>query len=286
MDAFKEEVERLVAEGIGKPIKFSNWAAPVVVVPKSGGRVRICGDFKALNSQLEVEHAVIPGVEEMLFKLRGGKFFAPINLSEAYLQMELDDESKKFTVMNTVMELFQCQCLPFGVASAPATFQRLLEQVIAGIRQCGNYIDDIIVAASTADELLEILREIFERLKLYGLVCNLAKCVFLQTEIEFLRYTISGSGIRPSDSKVKAIQELSLPSNLKDIQAFMGKVTYYNKFIKNVSQISSPLNKLPNQEVPNESIPSNSSNETKSDGSPIMQTPRRSGRDRRPVVSH
>ncbi|XP_055913593.1 uncharacterized protein K02A2.6-like [Eupeodes corollae] len=244
MDSFKQEVERLVSEGIWKPIKFSNWAAPVVVVPKSDGRVRICGDFKALNAQLEVEHALIPRVEEMLYKVRGGKFFAKIDLSDAYLQVELDDESKEFMVVNTVMGLYQCQRLPFGVASAPAIFQRLVEQVIAGVRQCGNYIDDIIVAAETTHELLDTLREIFERLKSYGLVCKREKCILLETEIEFLGHIISETGIRPSDSKVIAIKELPRPTNVKDVQAFMGKVNYYNKFIKNLSQISAPLNIL------------------------------------------
>ncbi|XP_055909199.1 uncharacterized protein K02A2.6-like [Eupeodes corollae] len=244
MDSFKQEVERLVSEGIWKPIKFSNWAAPVVVVPKSDGRVRICGDFKALNAQLEVEHALIPRVEEMLYKVRGGKFFAKIDLSDAYLQVELDDESKEFMVVNTVMGLYQCQRLPFGVASAPAIFQRLVEQVIAGVRQCGNYIDDIIVAAETTHEFLDTLREIFERLKSYGLVCKREKCILLETEIEFLGHIISETGIRPSDSKVIAIKELPRPTNVKDVQAFMGKVNYYNKFIKNLSQISAPLNIL------------------------------------------
>ncbi|XP_055906962.1 uncharacterized protein K02A2.6-like [Eupeodes corollae] len=120
-------MERLVSEGIWKPIKFSNWAARVVVVPKSDGRVRICGDFKGLNAQLEVEHVLIPRIEEMLYKVRGGKFFAKIDLSNAYLQVELDDESKEFMVVNIVMGLYQCQRLPFGVASAPAIFQRLVE---------------------------------------------------------------------------------------------------------------------------------------------------------------
>ncbi|KFD56775.1 hypothetical protein M514_02452 [Trichuris suis] len=134
MDSVKQEVDRLTRSGIWKPVKSSAWAAPVVIVPKSSGSIRICGDFKLLvNSQLEIEQYPIPQIEKISQKLGKSQAFTKIDLSDAYLQIELDEESKAFMVVNTPYGLYQYQRLPFGVASAPSIFQRFTDQLMSGI---------------------------------------------------------------------------------------------------------------------------------------------------------
>lgn len=155
--------------------------------------------------------------------------------------MELDEEAKKILVVNTPLGLFQYQRLPYGVASAPAMFQKYLEQLIQGIDGCGNYLDDIIVASSTVEDHIKRLGKIFRLLEESGIRCKQAKCEFLKSK---LGRTISESGILPDEKGVQAVKNLPRPQNLKEAEAFLGKVNYYHNFIPNSSELAAPINKL------------------------------------------
>lgn len=245
INGVKKEIDRLVSEGILKPIKISEWAAPIVVVSKPDGRVRICGDFKVtVNPQINIEQYPIPRAEELFQKLKHGKMFSKIDLADAYLQIELEESSKKLLVINTPHGLFEYQRLPFGIASAPAIFQRLIEQIIANVPGCANYLDDIVVTGSSEEEHLQRLDTVFQRLEENGLRCNRSKCMFFAPEIEYLGNIIDSTGIRPSDAGIKAVQLLPRPKNKAELESFIGKVNYYNKFIKGFSHIAGPLNQL------------------------------------------
>nr|XP_041630616.1 uncharacterized protein K02A2.6-like [Drosophila kikkawai] len=170
MDKFKAEVERLTLAGIWKPVKFSNWASPIVLAPKPGGDIRICGDFKqAVNAQIDVEQYPLPTKEALFHIIRHGKQFSKIDLKDAYLQMELDEAAKQIMVVNTPLGLFQYQRLPYGIASAPAIFQRYLEQLLKGIEGCGNYLDDIIISAPTSEEHLQRIEQVLSILQENGI---------------------------------------------------------------------------------------------------------------------
>ncbi|XP_037941915.1 uncharacterized protein K02A2.6-like [Teleopsis dalmanni] len=157
---FKKEVDRLTNAGIWKPVKFSQWASPIVLAPKADGSIRICEDFKqAVNAQIDIEQYPLPIRESLFHKINCGQHFTKIDLKDAYLQMELDDEAKTIMVVNTPLGLFQYQRLPFGIASAPAIFQRYLEQLLQGVEGCGNYLDDIIISAPTFQQHISRLEQ-------------------------------------------------------------------------------------------------------------------------------
>jgi transposase InsO family protein len=247
----KQELERLVQAGVLTPVQTSDWAAPIVVVDKPNGDVRICGDYKVTaNKCLNIEQYPLPRPEELFHQLRNGKHFTKIDLSDAYFQIELDDESKQYTVINTQNGLYQYNRLSFGIASAPAIFQRYLEQITSGLSGCANFLDDIIVTGETTEEHLQTLERLFERLEQNGLKCNKSKCAFFQSEVEYLGHIISEHGLRPSNSGIEAIKQLPRPKDLQQLQSFLGKINYYNKFIPNFSQLSAPLNMLRKKDVP------------------------------------
>ncbi|KAL7724906.1 hypothetical protein ACLKA6_020042 [Drosophila palustris] len=251
MEKFKEEAQRLTDAGIWKPVKFSSWASPIVLAPKPGGALRICGDFKqGVNSQLDIEQYPLPTRESLLHAIRCGTHFSKIDLKDAYLQMELDEEAKEIMVVNTPLGLFQYQRLPYGIASAPAIFQRHLEQLLSGIEGCGNYLDDIIISAPTVEQHLARIEQILCILQENGIRCKKEKCFFLQDEIEYLGRRVSTRGILPDNSGLAAIKELKPPTNLQQLDAFMGKVNYYCNFIPNYSQLASPLNQLRRKNTP------------------------------------
>lgn len=115
------ELEKLEKEGIITKVDWSEWATPIVPVPKSNGSVRICGDFKVtINPELKVDHYPLPRIEDVFANLSAGEKFTKIDLRQAYLQLEMEEESKKYLTINTHKGLFRYNRLLFGVASAPA----------------------------------------------------------------------------------------------------------------------------------------------------------------------
>ena len=118
----EDELERLEKEDIITPVKFSDWAVPIVPVEKRDGSVRVCGDYKlTVNRVAKTEVYSIPKIKEMFASLAGGKKFSKLDLSHAYQQIQLEEESQKYVTVNTHKGLFQYEILPCGVASAPAT---------------------------------------------------------------------------------------------------------------------------------------------------------------------
>ena len=139
----EDELTRLQSQGIISPVKHSVWAAPIVPVLKNSGRVRLCEDYKlTINKASPTETYPLPVVDELFANLSGGKYFSKLDLSNAYLQFPLDDASKQYVTINTHKGLFQFNRLPFGVASAPAIFQRHMEMLLQGLPNVSVYIDD------------------------------------------------------------------------------------------------------------------------------------------------
>ena len=241
----QEEIQRNVQAGILERIDTSQWAAPIVPIRKPTGEIRICGDFKVtINSQILVDQHPIPLIDELLTCLSNGEKFTKLDLSDAYLQIELDEESKQLVVINTPFGLFRYNRMPFGIANAPAIFQRTIEQAIAGIPKCVAYLDDILITGSDEDEHFRTLDTVLSRLGEFGFKCNVDKCSFFQDEVSYLGYIVNKTGKRPDPQRVAAIMNLPAPKNVKEVEAFIGKVNYYGKFVSNFTDICEPLNRL------------------------------------------
>ena len=148
-------------------MQFSDWAAPIVPVLKQDGSVRICGDYRVtVNMAARTESYPLPRIDDLFASLNGGKTFTTLDLAHAYQQILLDEESRKLVVINTHKGLFRYNRLPFGVASAPAIFQRTIEGILRGIPHVCVYLDDILVTGNTDDEHLHTLEEVWEDWKL------------------------------------------------------------------------------------------------------------------------
>ena len=151
----EQELTRLEDSGIIERVEFSDWAAPIMPVVKPDGSVRICGDYKLTsNCVAKLDTYPLPRIEDLFASLSGGKQFSKLDLAHAYQQILLDDESRKFVVINTHKGLYHYNCLPFGIASAPAIFQRTMEGILQGIDHVTVYLDDILITGTShADHL-------------------------------------------------------------------------------------------------------------------------------------
>jgi hypothetical protein len=245
------ELDRLVKEGTLEPVEFSEWAAPIVPIVKQDKSIRICGDYKVtVNKVSKLDNYPIPKTEDLYATLGGGKEFTKLDLSQAYQQLVLDEESKKYTTINTHKGLFRYNRLPFGIASAPGIFQRVMENILQGIPNVIVRIDDILVTGPTRGRHLENLENVFTRLENVGAHLKRSKCTFLAPEVIYLGNNVNKDGIQPVPEKIRAIQDAPRPTNLKELQAYLGMLNYYSCYLSNISTILAPLHMLLRKDTP------------------------------------
>ena len=231
--AIEKNLERPENAGIIRQVTYSDWASPIVPVSKADGTVRICGDYKVtINQHLKLDHYPMPKAEDIFSTLNGGEKFTKLDLSQAYLQLPLDEESQKLATISTHKGLFQYTRLLYGIASVPAIFQMTMDKVLQGMNGVSCYLDDILVTGRDETEHLTNLQRVFERLQEYGVQLKKSKCSFMRKSVEYLGYKIDVKGLQTTPQKVEAIQQAP---NL---------VHYYGKFIPNLANVTEPLNQL------------------------------------------
>ena len=178
---------------------------------------------------MDVDQYPLPKPDDIFATVVGGKLFTTLYLSHAYNQLLLNEEAHKFVTINTHKGLYQYTQLPFGIASAPAVFQRVMDTILQGIDGVACYIDDIIMGKT--DEHLACLEEVLKRLLWHGLHVRRSKCCFLQPRVIFLGYRIDGEGIHVTDKKLKAIMQAPAPENMQELRSFWASsITMANSF--------------------------------------------------------
>ena len=236
------ELDRLIEQNIIEPIPFSDWAAPIVPVLKADNTIRICGDYKVTVNQVsKLDRYPIPKIEDLFAKLSGGTVFTKLDLSQAYQQLMLDEESKKYIVINTHRGLFRYNRLPFGISSAPGIFQRTMESLLQGIPKVVVYLDDILVTGLSEEDHLLTLQKVLQRIESSGLRLKKNKCKFMVPSVSYLGYKIDAQGLHPLPEKMDAIMKAPSPTSLTELKSFLGLLSYYGKFIPNMSTVVHPL---------------------------------------------
>ena len=245
----KEELNRMQSLGVIEPVQTAtDWVNALVIVEKPNKKLRICLDPRPLNKAIKREYQSMPTAEEIMSEMAGAKFFSKIDASSGYWQIRLDEESSNLTTFSTPFGRFKFTRLPFGIHSASEVFQGKVAEIIEGTEGARNYQDDIIVWGSTKEEHDDRLFEVLSKIKESGLKLN-NKCIFRATKLEFLGHIISDDGIQADPNKIRAIMEMPIPANKKDLQRFLGMVNYLGKFIKNLAEVTAPLRKMMQKDV-------------------------------------
>ncbi len=246
---YKEEVERqlewMVSNDLIRP-SSSAWSAPIVVVKKKDGSLRLCCDYRRLNSVTAKDSYPMPRIDDTLEALAGSCVFSTLDLVSGYHQVPVAESDKEKTAFVTHKGLFQFNRLPFGLCGASATFQRLMTRALGELLDgiCLVYVDDIICHTSGFDAHLGALRQVFEKLRQAGLTLRVDKCRFFETNVTFLGHIISEEGIRTDPEKVRTVHEWPVPTSQTELRGFLGLAGYYRKFVKGYATIATPLNKL------------------------------------------
>ena len=190
-------MDKMLKKGV---VESSNspWASPVVLVKKKDGSWRFCVDYRRLNAVSVKDVYPLPRIEETLSRMGNASVFSTIDLESGYWQVPLSEEDKAKTAFVTPDGLYQFLVMPFGLASAPGTFQRMMDLVLTGLRWtiCLVYLDDIIIYAAEADEHLVRVRQVLAALRKAGLKIKLVECQFRASEVKALGNVISGEVVR------------------------------------------------------------------------------------------
>ena len=238
-------LQDMLHKGTIQPSK-SPWSSPIVLVQKKDGSMRFCVDYRKLNAVTRKDAYPLPRVDDTLDTLAGAHWFTTLDLISGYWQVEVREEDREKTAFSTPDGLFELNVMPFGLCNAPATFQRLMDAVLAGVpwNSCLVYLDDIIILGRTFEEHLCNLNHVFSQLRKAGLKLQLAKCTFCQKEVTFLGHVISSFGVAPDPSKTEKVTSWPTPTCKRDVQQFIGLANYYRRFIKDFASIARPLHRL------------------------------------------
>ena len=240
-EGVRQEVEKLLELGVAEP-SHSPWASPIVPVLKKDGSIRLCIDYRKLNSVTVADPYYMVTLDEILEKVGSSRCLSKLDLSKGFYQIGIEKESKEKTAFITPFGKFCFNRMPFGLQNAPAIFQRSMEIVLRGCYGCASpYIDDILVYSVNGVEHVKDLRKVLEALKKGGMTVKMSKCEFGKNKLEYLGHQIGDGELAVPRHRATAMSEFRLPRTKRQLRSFLGAASYYRRFVKNFSNYSGVL---------------------------------------------
>lgn len=237
------EVQYMLDNEIAVP-SSSSWASPSLLVEKSDKSPRFCTDYRKVNKVTKPDSYPLPRMEDCIDQVGSARFVSKFDLLKGYWQVPLTARAREISAFITPFGLFEYTVMSFGLRNAPATFQRLMNMVTAGLEGCAVYLDDVVVFSDTWTAHIQCIQALFDRLSLAGLTVNLAKCEFARATVTYLGHIVGQGQVRPVDIKVQAILYYPPPTTKKELMRFLGLVGYYRSFCPNFSTVVVPLTNL------------------------------------------
>jgi hypothetical protein len=241
----KSQLEDLLERKFVRP-SVSPWGAPVLLVKKKDGSMRLCIDYRQLNKVTIKNRYPLPRIDDLMDRLVGARIFSKIDLRSGYHQIKVKDEDIQKTAFRTRYGHYEYTVMPFGVTNAPGVFMEYMNRIFHPYLDqfVVVFIDDILVYSKSEEEHVEHLRIVLQVLKEKRLYAKLSKCEFWLREVSFLGHVVSGDGIAVDPSKIDAVLQWEAPTSVTEIRSFLGLAGYYRRFIEGFSKLALPLTKL------------------------------------------
>jgi transposase InsO family protein/predicted aspartyl protease len=244
-----EEVKRYLLENLAKGFiepSQSPYAAPILFVKKSDGRLRFCIDFRKLNELTRKDQYPLPLIDELLARISQAKIFTKLDIRQAFHRIRMHPDSEELTSFRTRYGTYKCKVLPFGLTNGPATYQRYMNDVLFDYLDdfCTAYLDDILIYSENELEHEIHVRKVLQRLRDAGLQVDLQKCEFHVTRTKYLGFIITTDGIEVDPEKIAVVVNWQAPYNVRGVQSFLGFCNFYRRFIRDYGTIARPLVQL------------------------------------------
>lgn len=251
----ESQINKMLNDGIIVESK-SPYNSPLLVVPKkpdSDGTVRwrVVVDFRKLNDDTIGCSYPLPNITDILDQLGNSKYYSKLDLSNAYHQIKMDPSDQHKTAFSHQYSHYEYSRMPFGLKSAGASFQKLMNTVLTGIQgiKAFVYLDDIVIYSHDLKTHMLKIEEVFLRLRKYNLKLSPSKCDLLRKEISYLGHKITDKGIKPDESLTSVVKNFPIPKSQKDVKSFLGLASYYRRFIDNFSKIAGPMTSLLKKDI-------------------------------------
>ena len=241
--AEETEVKKLVEMKVLEP-STSPWGTlNVFVLKKDKKTLRTTSDFRRLNELTESDVYPMEDMKATIDWLSSKKIYSVFDLKDGFFQVELAVESRPLTAVRTVLGLFQYTRLPMGLKNSPATFQRVVNEVLGDLKgqNVWCYMDDASVGSMNTEDHLKDLETVLTRFEDAGVKLKFSKCEFGTREATVLGHTITRNGIMPSEDHLKAIRNLKEPKNGSELLRFLGLVNFFGDFVENFANRAMPL---------------------------------------------
>ena len=246
MDKARTQIQKMKDLGVVER-SDSEWCSPVVLVKKPNGEIRVAIDFREVNKIARRDAFPTPRIDECLEELQDSSVYSKLDCNSGYYQVALCEADKHKTAFRFDGELLQFNKLPFGLASGPQTFGRLMRKLFANVPNTVVYFDDIVIHSKSAAEHEKDIDRALKVLQTGGITLNEKKSTFFCSEVEFLGYKVKGREVRPCESKLKAMREFPTPTDAKELKRFMGLAAYYRPLIPDFGVLAAPLFGLANK---------------------------------------
>ena len=226
----------------------SPYASPVVCVRKKDGGLRLCVDYRGLNSKTIPDRQPIPRMQDVLDGLAGNTWFSTLDQGKAYHQGFMSEDSRPLTAFVTPWGLHEWVRIPFGLRNAPAAYQRCMEEILEGLNHviCEVYLDDIIVYSKTFEEHVANLETVLQRLSQHGAKLRPAKCHLFKQEVRYLGRVVTADGYKADPSETAALKSLKekTPKTIGDVRKLLGLTGYYRRYLQDYARRAKPLYEL------------------------------------------
>jgi hypothetical protein len=215
-------------------------------VQKKDGTWRLCIDYRALNKITVRNRYPFPWIDDLLDQLKGEKYFCKIDLKSGYHQVPIEPSDVWKTAFKSKEGLFEWLVMPFGLTNAPATFMRLMDDILRPFTNSFVvvYLDDILIFSQTWEEHLHHIRQVLQTLRQHKLCANLEKCTFGITQVQYLGYIIDERGVHVDPAKIQVIRDWPAPTTLTELRSFLGLANFYHRFVLGFSHITWPLSQV------------------------------------------
>nr|XP_027089516.1 uncharacterized protein LOC113710608 [Coffea arabica] len=244
--AVGEEVDKLLPAKIIREVQYPTWLSNPVMVKKDTGVWRMCVDFTDLNKTCPKDCYPLPKVDTLVDSAMGYEVLCFFDAFKGYHQIGMSPKDQEKTSFYTDRGTYCYTTMPFGLKNAGATYQRLVNQAFKSQigRMVEAYVDDILLKSRTTSTFLADLKEVLEVFRKTRMMLNPKKCVLGVTSGKFLGYLVSRRGIEANPDKVKAIQEMSPPRCVRDVQRLTGRLAALNRFLSHSASKALPFFKV------------------------------------------